>query len=152
MSGVFGWMQRFLQELRRRRVIRVSVVYATTAFVVLQLAEILVEPFGLGDWSLRLLALLLVLGFPLAVRLTWVYNLTDEGLVRTEGSEETATEIGDRDCGRNTLYRAVDDGRLNAVMVGDRKMLVQDDEYEAFEPKETGARVHRNRGWSSDSE
>lgn len=65
----------------------------------------------------------------------------------------TFTEAAeDKNCGRNTLYRAVDDGRLNAVTVGDRKMLIQDEEYEAFVPKETGARVHRNRGSSTDSE
>lgn len=65
----------------------------------------------------------------------------------------TFTEAAEaKNCGRNTLYRAVDDGRLNAVKVGDRKMLVTDEKYEAFEPKETGARVHRNRGLSTDSE
>lgn len=93
MSGVLGWIRRFIRELRRRRVIRVAVVYATTAFVVLQLGELLLEPFGLGDWALRLIILLLVLGFPLATGLAWVYNITEEGLVRRQEGREAATEI-----------------------------------------------------------
>jgi len=44
-------------------------------------------------------------------------------------------------CGRNTLYRAVDDGRLNAVHVDDRQMLVKDAQYDAFEPEWTGRRA-----------
>ena len=44
----------FIRELRRRRVLRVTAVYTGTAFVLLQLGEILVEPFGLSDWTLRM--------------------------------------------------------------------------------------------------
>lgn len=59
----------------------------------------------------------------------------------------TFTEAAeDKDCGRNTLYRAVDDGRLNAVKVGDRKMLVMDEKYRQFQPKWTGARARRDQG------
>lgn len=94
MSGVVSWIRRFIRELRRRRVIRVAVVYAGTAFVLLQLGEILVEPFGLPGWTLRLITLLLVLGFPLAVGLAWVFDVTEVGLVRTQAGEGDASELG----------------------------------------------------------
>lgn len=94
MNKAVYWLRRFVAELRRRRAIRVAVVYAGTAFVILQLGEILVEPFGLGAWSLRLITLLLVLGFPLVVGLTWVFDVTEEGLVRTGSGEEAAAEVG----------------------------------------------------------
>lgn len=55
---------------------------------------------------------------------------------------EAAEEKG---CGRNTLYRAANDGRLNETKVGGRRMLIRDEAYESFAPKETGARVHGNK-------
>jgi len=92
MAGVVRWIRGLYRELRRRQVIRVAVVYATTAFVILQLGEILVEPFGLGDWALRLVLFLLVLGFPLSIGLAWVYNVTAEGVVREVGEELAGDE------------------------------------------------------------
>lgn len=52
---------------------------------------------------------------------------------------------GDKDCGRNTLYRAANDGRLTTVEVGDRKMLLMDEKYEEFEPKWAGQRARQSR-------
>lgn len=61
---------------------------------------------------------------------------------------EAAREIG---CSRKTLYKAIDDDRLNAVEVGGRKMLVRDDDFEAFEPKWRGQRVRRHQDDDSNS-
>lgn len=88
MERLLRWIQDFIRELRQRRVIRVAATYATVAFVILQLAEILVEPFGLSSWTIRLITLALVIGFPLAVGLAWVYNITEEGVVQVEEEEE----------------------------------------------------------------
>ena len=90
MRRLVEWIRRFAEELRRRRVIRVAVVYAGSAFVVLQLAAILVGPFGLPGWTLRLITLALILGFPLAVGLAWVFNVTEEGVVRAGGEAASA--------------------------------------------------------------
>jgi len=92
MQRLVAQIQALVRELRRRQVIRVAVVYATTAFVILQLGEILVEPFGLGGWALRLVLFLLVLGFPLAMGLAWVYNITEEGVVRDVGEGAVGDE------------------------------------------------------------
>jgi excisionase family DNA binding protein len=46
-------------------------------------------------------------------------------------------------CGRNTLYRAANDGRLNAVEVSGRQMLVRDQKWEEFEPKVIGHRARK---------
>ena len=56
----------------------------------------------------------------------------------------------EKGCSRATLYRAADDGRLNAVDVGGRRMLVQDEAWADFEPKLRGGRV-RSRGREGDS-
>jgi excisionase family DNA binding protein len=56
-----------------------------------------------------------------------------------------------KDCGRNTLYRAADDGRLNTVEVGRRRMIVQDEKWQTFEPKLIGHRA-RQQADTSDEE
>ena len=85
-TGLLARAQWFYRELRRRHVLRVAAVYAGTGFVLLQLGEILVQPFGLPPWTLRLITLALILGFPLAVSLAWAFDFTKEGLVRDRGA------------------------------------------------------------------
>ncbi len=61
---------------------------------------------------------------------------------------DAAREIG---CSRTTLYRAADDGRLNDVEVGGRRMLVKDDAWETFEPILTGARARQVKEQDDDT-
>ena len=72
-------------ELRRRKVFRVAAAYAVVAWLLLQVADILLDNFGAPDWVFKSFAVLLVLGFPLAVFLAWVFDLTPEGVQRTAG-------------------------------------------------------------------
>ena len=52
----------FWQELKRRKVVRVIIVYAAASFVILELASIIQEPFGLPDWTIRLVFIILLIG------------------------------------------------------------------------------------------
>ncbi|MBN1387021.1 MAG: tetratricopeptide repeat protein [Bacteroidales bacterium] len=74
----------FWQELKRRRVIRIIPVYAASAFVILELVDIIAEPLGLPDWTLNMVLVLLVIGFVISVILSWVYDFTPEGIQKTE--------------------------------------------------------------------
>jgi TolB-like protein/Flp pilus assembly protein TadD len=78
----------FLSELKRRRVYRVAVVYAAVAFVIWQAAEIAVPGLNLPDWVLTLVILLTALGFPVALALAWAFDITPEGVKRTEAKSE----------------------------------------------------------------
>ncbi len=69
----------FFQELKRRKVVRVITVYAAAAFVILELMSIVVEPLQLPGWTLSLVIVLLVIGFILAVILSWIYDAHPEG-------------------------------------------------------------------------
>lgn len=69
-----------IAELKRRNVVRVAVLYGLAAWVILQVADVLVPALGLPGWVMRLVALLLILGFPLVLIFSWVYELTPEGL------------------------------------------------------------------------
>jgi serine/threonine-protein kinase len=74
----------FFEELKRRKVIRLTIVYIVAAMVILQGADVLVPALALPEWVLRLVALLLILGFPLAVIMAWHFDWTPDGLKRTD--------------------------------------------------------------------
>jgi len=78
--------QRFFAELKRRKVFRVMAVYGVVGFVVLQVVDLLVPALLLPDWTYRLVALLLLLGFPVAVVLAWAFEMTPEGVKRTDAA------------------------------------------------------------------
>ncbi len=58
-------------------------LYAVTSWLLLQVADVLVGLLRLPDWTLRFVLLLLVLGFPVAMTLSWVFDMTPEGLRRS---------------------------------------------------------------------
>lgn len=87
---------RLVEELRRRRVFRVVLVYAGVAFVVWQVADVSFTALGIPGWVLSLVIVLSILGLPLAVVLAWVFDVTAEGLVRTgavAGSAESSDGV-----------------------------------------------------------
>lgn len=74
---------QFIEELGRRHVGRFALAYAASTFVVLQLAEIVLPAFGIGETALRMVVVVAALGFPPALVLAWVYDLSREGITRT---------------------------------------------------------------------
>jgi TolB-like protein len=83
MGRTLDDLGHFLGELQRRRVGRVAIAYAAVAFVLLQLGEIVFPVFGAPDWALRVLVIASFLGFPPALVLAWVFDVTSEGISRT---------------------------------------------------------------------
>jgi adenylate cyclase len=75
-------MSSLWAELKRRNVIRVSVLYAVAGWVLLQIADILFGLLDVPGWGLRLVLGLLLLGLPLVVIFSWVFEMTPEGLKR----------------------------------------------------------------------
>lgn len=73
-----GNLGEFWQELKRRKVVRMIIVYAAASFVVLELISIIEEPFGLPDWTLRLVFVILCVGLFFATILSWIYDITPE--------------------------------------------------------------------------
>jgi len=69
-------------ELKRRNVFRVALFYIVAAWVVIQVAETLLPVFDVPDTAIRVIVLILALGFPLALVFSWVFELTPEGLKR----------------------------------------------------------------------
>ena len=75
-------MSSLWAELKRRNVFRVAVLYLVAGWLILQIADVLFGLLEVPGWSLRLVLGLLVLGFPVAVALSWIYELTPEGIRR----------------------------------------------------------------------
>jgi TolB-like protein len=76
---------QLLAELRRRNVIRMAGLYLVGAWVIVQVAETVLPIFGVPDWVLRALIILLALGFVPALVFSWLYELTPDGLRRDAG-------------------------------------------------------------------
>ncbi|MEM7413984.1 MAG: tetratricopeptide repeat protein [Gemmatimonadota bacterium] len=78
----------FWAEMRRRHVVRFALGYAAAVFVLLQLAEIVFPAFGIGEGGVRLLVIVTTLGFIPAIVLAWLYDLTRDGVRRTDADGE----------------------------------------------------------------
>jgi TolB-like protein/cytochrome c-type biogenesis protein CcmH/NrfG len=85
--------QRLFAEFKRRHVFRVAAVYGVVAFVVLQVADILVPALHLPEGFTTGVALLAILGFPLAIVLAWAFEVTPDGVHRI--SEASRAEIAE---------------------------------------------------------
>ena len=78
---------RFWQELKRRKVFRVIAMYAASAFIILEAVDIVFPRWGLPDWSVNLVILLLILGFIVTAILAWIFDITPAGVKKTESME-----------------------------------------------------------------
>jgi TolB-like protein/Tfp pilus assembly protein PilF len=86
-------LSQFWQELKRRKVVRVITVYAAAAFVILELVDIIAEPFGLPDWTLKLVVVLLSIGLIVSVILSWIYDVSPVGgLEKTKPAQKALSE------------------------------------------------------------
>jgi TolB-like protein len=74
-------------ELKRRRVLRVAGVYAIAAWAVIQVSDTILPRLALPDWTVTLVIVLTILGFPVVAILAWVFDLTPAGLERTPSDE-----------------------------------------------------------------
>ena len=72
----------FFAELRRRRVVRVAVVYAIAGWVVIEVASTMLPGLHLPDWTVTLVIALVVLGFPIAFMMGWMFDIGPRGVQR----------------------------------------------------------------------
>src|SRR5881398_469712 len=77
-------VKSFFAELKRRKVHRVAIAYAVAAWLLIQIATQVFPFFEIPNWAVRLVVVLVIIGFPLAVVLAWAVELTPEGIKRTE--------------------------------------------------------------------
>jgi len=81
---------RLLSELKRRNVLRMAALYLVAAWLVMQVAEVLMTLAALPAWVGQLVLVLLAVGFPIALVLSWFYELTPEGIALDQEAEAAA--------------------------------------------------------------
>jgi TolB-like protein len=77
------------KELKRRNVFRVAAAYIVAAWLVIEVSSVILEIYAAPEWVLKILIALLLLGLPLAILFSWVYELTPEGLRKEAEMERT---------------------------------------------------------------
>ncbi len=78
MASVWG-------ELKRRNVVKVAVAYAIVGWLLVEVSSVLLPAFEAPDWVLRVIVLLIVIGFVLALVLSWAYEITPETDAQSRG-------------------------------------------------------------------
>ncbi len=83
-------ISQFYHELKRRKVIRVAIVYTVVAWLVVEVASVMFPGLLLPEWSVRLVIALAIIGFPIALVLSWAIELTPDGIKADSAISEEA--------------------------------------------------------------
>ena len=92
--------KKFLAELKRRNVYKVAIAYGVVAWLLMQIASQIFPFFEIPNWAVRLVVLLLIIGFPIALIIAWAFEATPEGIKRTEAADA----VGQRSRGGAWIY------------------------------------------------
>src|SRR5438309_4753446 len=82
--------KNFFTELKRRKVYSVAITYAVVGWLLIQVVTQVFPPFEIPNWAERLVIVVILLGFPIALVFAWVFDLTRHGIVRTEDTSSAA--------------------------------------------------------------
>src|ERR1700694_4772322 len=103
----------FFAELKRRNVYKVAVAYAIVGWLLVQVATQVFPFFEIPNWAVRLVVLAIVIGFPIALVFAWAFELTPEGIKRTE-DVDLATQTHTRS--RAWIYVVVIGGAISVAL------------------------------------
>jgi len=90
----------FWQELKRRKVVGVIPVYAASAFALLELVDIIADPLGLPEGTLKLIIILLLIGLVITILFSWIFDITPEGVKKTKPPSEIDKKLKPADSNR----------------------------------------------------
>ncbi|MFW5815772.1 MAG: hypothetical protein ACOCVP_02850 [Wenzhouxiangella sp.] len=93
MTEISSGLNHILRELNRRHVFRVMGGYVVSFWVVLQVGDVILAPLGAPDWVMLVLIAIGIIGAPVVFVLAWVYDLTTEGVRRTDDLAEVDADV-----------------------------------------------------------
>ena len=114
MSPKPNFIKRFWQEVKRRKVHRVLAIYAGTAFIILEAVDIIFPRLGFPDWSVNLVLYLLILGAIITIIVSWIYDITPGGIVKTDTLE---SDVWDGIIDEKTQKRQKNSNIIIAVLI-----------------------------------
>jgi len=101
----------FFAELKRRNVYKVAIAYGVVAWLLIQIATQVFPFFEIPNWVVRLVVLVIIIGFPVALIIAWAFELTPEGLKRTETAD--AEHSAGRSRKRTWIYVVIIAGAIS---------------------------------------
>lgn len=105
-------MQRFIRELRRRAVFRTAGLYIGVCWIAIEASSVILPAFDAPDWTMRAVIIAAIVGFPIMLVLSWVYEITDRGIVvQEDATDTTVIPFG----GRRTDFVII--GLLSAALI-----------------------------------
>ena len=120
----------FWNELKRRKVVKASFVYIAVAYAILQAADIVFPRLGLPDWTVTFVLILLIIVFILVIVLTWVYDITPEGIRVTQDLKskpiEEKSEITDKENVSEKIEKSTESGSDETEL--QKKVIVLEDQ------------------------
>ena len=136
-------MRNFFAELKRRNVYKVAVAYAIVGWLLVQIATQVFPFLEIPNWVVRLVIALVAIGFPIAIVLAWAFELTPEGIKRSQDVDLAASarqprkhvwilvvivggalSIGLFFIGRYTAFRTAEDGRPSGPSLSQKSIAV----------------------------
>jgi tetratricopeptide (TPR) repeat protein len=92
MSESPNKLNKFWQELKRRKVFSVVTTYAATAYIIIEVTNNLATPLHLPDLIATLILIILLIGLPFVIILSWIFDFTPQGIKKTESLEESKSK------------------------------------------------------------
>ena len=107
----------FIDELKRRKVFRVAASYAVVAFIIMQLVEIVFPIFNFPQWTSQFVIIVVLLGFPISVILSWVFDRTPQGYIKTESAPKPQVKTDSASKESQSFYKNKKNWLLIAGMI-----------------------------------
>ena len=102
-----GPLPKFWQELKKRKTIRVITIYSATSFIILQVADLIVQPLQLPSWTQTFLIILMLIGLVFAAVLSWIYDITPEGIKKTTSQKPAISPGVNKETRKSSGWKAI---------------------------------------------
>jgi tetratricopeptide (TPR) repeat protein len=90
-------MHKLIKELRRREVFRTAGLYIGVAWIVVEVSSVLFDAFEAPEWALQAVIILAIIGLPVTIVLSWIFDITDHGIeVQAEATDTMVIPFGGR--------------------------------------------------------
>ncbi len=110
-------------ELKRRRVVRVVVLYAIAGWIVIEVTSTVSPNLNLPDWTVKLVTILIVLGFVIAIMLAWAFDIGPGGVHRTASTDDAGADPRQNAGASAASVQAKDKNRASPAEIDERKSI-----------------------------
>jgi serine/threonine-protein kinase len=105
-------MSKFFEELKRRNVIKSTIAYLVVAWIIIQVAIAVLPTFGAPEWVTQAIIIVLAIGLPIWIIISWIYDITPEGIAKTTEAPE------------KQIFKQIANKRLNAFLIASLSIAV----------------------------